>query len=270
MTIKILYLIQRRLPYSSALSHNYYEDAETEDKFYTPEEIIQHSVTTCKQFVHKSEEALIESNGGLSRPDVVVMLEKYHSGIRSCECPAHRAFRASSDVEFCDRLGRLIATPPMLTDHWGCELAETLLPFMFKKVGLGMSVQKSGPGSPYTVNFILQMPSGKAYHFTGYPDFSVNSKLSGCVLRYSMKGIGKQGFKKSCLAAIILHKDKTAQVAVAKLDTRQKSDQSCGAVTFQLMERVEPLDLTVPAELQIFARLLGRALKQAELDPGSE
>ena len=66
-----------------------------------------------------------------------------------------------------------------------------LFPFIFKKAGMKMSVQKSGPGSPYSVNFILQVLSGKSFHFTGYPDFTVNSKLSGCVLRYSMKGIGE-------------------------------------------------------------------------------
>ena len=139
---------------SSALRHSYYEDAETEDQFYTPEEgstLIQYSVQRISWNKHWPK-ATIDSIA----PILWCCLRN---------TAAHRAFCVNSDdVEFCNRLGQLIATPPM---HWGYELAETLLPFVFidKKVGLGMSVQKSGPGSPYTVNFVSQMPSGKAYHF---------------------------------------------------------------------------------------------------------
>ena len=54
---------------------------------------------------------------------------------------------------------------------------------------------------------------------------------------YTVGQFGKQGFRGKALATIIFHKDKTAQLAIAKLNMDNKSiEESCGSVTFQLNE----------------------------------
>ena len=82
-------------------------------------------------------------------------------------------------------------TPPKLSDHYGTEVACALLPTLLKKAGIDMSVRICKAGSPYTVNFILQMPSGFSYHFVGHPDFTFNIKPEGYVLRFTLKGVGE-------------------------------------------------------------------------------
>ena len=61
-----------------------------------------------------------------------------------------------------------------------------------------------------------------------------------------------------------LHKYKTVQLAMAKLNMDNKSiKESCGSVTFKLIERVEPLELKSASDMKTFACLLCGAMKQA-------
>lgn len=57
-----------------------------------------------------------------SKVDIAALVEKYPP---VCMCPAHVAFRESSNEFFCNCIGRLV---PILTDHFGGELVESLLP----------------------------------------------------------------------------------------------------------------------------------------------
>lgn len=90
-------------------------------------------VQIVKKKLSKSEQAQVESNAGLNRHDIVTILEKYHSGIQCCQCSAHISFRQNQDEGVLWRC--LNTIPPMLTDHWDWELAETLFPLIFKKAG---------------------------------------------------------------------------------------------------------------------------------------
>ena len=67
------------------------------------------------------------------------------------------------------------------------------------------------------------------------------------------------------LPAVVLHKDKSAQVAVAVLDrSNVTADNSVGKALFKLVERVEPLNLKDPEELSVFARCFCGAMKVAQ------
>ena len=69
------------------------------------------------------------------------------------------------------------------------RVAESLLPFLFQKAEYNTVMRKCRLGLPYLVNFILQMPSGRAYHFTGRPDFTINGNFTSSVVWFTMKGI---------------------------------------------------------------------------------
>ena len=136
--------------------------------------------------------------------------------------------------------------PSSFTDHYGNELAESLLPFLLQKAEIRHSIRKCGLGSPYSVNFVLQMPSERVYHFTGRPSFTINSPYMGTtVSRFTLQGIQSPPWRRKesktllsqagvyavgqfvkewaqeSLPAVVLHKDKTAQVAMANLDPSQ-------------------------------------------------
>ena len=83
--------------------------------------------------------------------------------------------------------------PSVLTDHYGGKLAEALLPFLLKKAEEQVNMRKCGLGSPYAVNFVLQIPSGRVYQFTGRPDFTMNAPYTGSVSRFTstLKGVGE-------------------------------------------------------------------------------
>ena len=69
----------------------------------------------------------------------------------------------------------------------------------------------------------------------------------------------------SSLAAVILHKDKSAQVAIASVKREKKSfPNSVGQVTFKVVERLDPIDLTSPDELRTFASLFCGVLKDVQ------
>ena len=274
---------------SSALNHDYYNEMTGDDKFFTLEEYRKKNTSVsqvCTGYFLRSKQA-VDNNECISLDDARTFVQDFSSFPKVCNCPAHEEFRQTDDDLYSDCLGRLISLPPMLTDHYGSELAELLLPFLFKKAEMKHSIRKCGLGSPYSVNFVLQMPSGRVYQFTGRPDFTINSPhLGTAVSRFTLQGIGeiqsppwrrresktaalsqagvytvgqfvKEGALES-LPAVVLHKDKTAQVAVAKLDRSQtmRSPDSLGVVSFKLVGQVDPIDLRDPNGLRTFSGLL--------------
>lgn len=272
---------------SSALNHEYHEEVSEEDKFFTPEEFQKNSrcmSRVCNRYALRSRQA-VERDDSISPAEARVLLEEYNTISKVCKCAAHEEFRQTTDVFYGDCLGRLIALPPILTDHYGGELAESLSPFILTKVDISAYVRKCGLESPYTVNFVLQMPSGRAYHFTRRPDFSLNAPHCESVSRYTLRGIGevqsppqrKKESKTAALSqagvytvgqfakekrlglylAIVLHKDKTAQVAVASLnDTQASLPNSLGTVTFKLVGQIDPMDLKNADDLRVFSGVL--------------
>lgn len=111
----------------------------------------------------------VENNAAIPSAVVGSLLDEYNGCAKVCQCPAHKSFRSTSNLLFSDCLGRL---PAVLTDHYGSELAEALLPFLFQRGEQRLAVRRCGLGSPYSVNFVLQLLSGQGvYQFTGRPDF---------------------------------------------------------------------------------------------------
>ena len=166
----------------------------------------------------------------------------------------------------------------------GVELATSLLPLILNRGSLLMSVKPSCAGTPYFVNFILQTPSGNSFHFTGRPDFTVDDKPCHYVLRYRARAVGETQSppdqKKNptrakqralsqagvyavgqlsslvpVMPAIVLFKDKTAQVAIASINSSSSSSsRSLGKVSFKFIdENIYPLNN--PTELKAFARI---------------
>ena len=158
----------------------------------------------------------------------------------------------------------------------------SLLPFLFDKASHNLLVRPCGIGSQYSVNFVLELPSGRAYHFTGRPDFSINSPHVRGISRFTLKGVGeiqspphRRGESKSAalsqagvytvgqftkpgtspyFPAIVIHKDKTAQVAMASLNGCEKRlEDSLGAVTFKLVGQVDPVDLKTEEGMLLFS-----------------
>ena len=130
------------------------------------------------------------------------------------------------------------------------------------------------------MNYILQLPSEKQKHFTGWPDFTITETTSRHVRRFRTKGIIKgigetqspPGVTKrtktetiaqtrvyACgqfiklrlatattkkIAVVILFKDKTVQVALPTLIAGcGKVPNSIGQVQYKVVECVDPTDL---------------------------
>ena len=272
---------------SSALSHSFYEEAREADKFFTPGEYrkcFSGISNVCHKYALRSKGA-VDNDEGISSAEAGSLLNEYMECSQVCCCPGHVEFRSTDDLFYSDCLGRLICLPPVLTDHYGGELVEALFPFLFQKAKQGMNVRKCGLGSPYTVNFVLQMPSGSVCQFTGRPDFSVNSSHAGAVVRFTLRGVGEiqsppwrrkesksaalsqagiytlgqfaNGAHSGPLPAIVIHKDKTAQVAIGRLNCDEKKvEHSLGTVTFRLIGQVDSLDLKDPRDLRVFSGFL--------------
>ena len=135
--------------------------------------------------------------------DVGNLLEEQKSYPKVCCCAAHSSFRSSSDRFLVKRstsdrfyansMNRLILLSPLLlNDHYGNELAVALLPFLLNKASdEDLMVNPCLPGSIYTVNFVLIMPSGRSYQFTGRPDFTIDSPYCGSIARFTLRGVGE-------------------------------------------------------------------------------
>ena len=91
------------------------------------------------------------------RVEAAAHLEKNPRPGLLCECLAHQAFRRTGGEE-AECLGTMISIAEPLNDHWGVELATSLLPLTLNRGSLVMTVKPSCGGSPYFVNFILKTP----------------------------------------------------------------------------------------------------------------
>lgn len=177
---------------------------EGEDKYFTPDKFTRVFVTRSQVwqgYCRKNDEA-VQHGTSISDADVGNLLEEYKSYPTVCCCAAHLSFRSSSDIFLAERstsdrfyansLNRLILLPPLLNDHYGYELAVALLPFLLNKVSDDdLMVNLCLPGSLYTVNFVLRMPLGRAYQFTGRPDFSIDSLYCSSIARFTLRGVGE-------------------------------------------------------------------------------
>ena len=255
------------------------------DPYYTPEEwelrhqlVERHLAEVCR-------------SGNLVSPTQVT---SYKEALGSaCHCVAHCAA--------LEWVWKLIDIPEPLTDDWGSKLVQVVLPLILKSAGLdAMDVEGCGQGSPYAVNFILQLPSGESQQLTGWPDFTVTQRYTSfaeqrilrshrvrrsqrlhgvgeiqsqptktaTIAQAGMYGVGqlaKRGTTR--MAVIILYKDKSAQVAVATMrqpvDPSTLYENSLGEVDYSMVESLDALSLKVAEDLQHFARIFVSTIKWA-------
>ena len=177
-----------------------------------------------------------------------------------------------------------------------------LLPYLLKAASL-KNVEFLGTRVGYkaAIQYMLRLPSGEESIFTGWPDFQLAQTFSFIERRLqkpvgpedrvravgeiqSPKGYSAESKTRAFaqagiytvgqftntttlnkLAAIVLYKDMSAHVAIAKLN-RQQSDvdtkmETVGEVTFKLVNSVNSFHLQNPQDLAKFASVFVTTLK---------
>ena len=91
-----------------------------------------------------------------------------------------------------------------MNDDSGNKLGSILIPIILEKANLAelLMFENCKQGSPYAVNYILQVPNGNATAFTGWPNFSIiktntvhrrrSARLAGIGEIQSLPGIGEK------------------------------------------------------------------------------
>ena len=269
---------------------------DAEDPYFTPDQwdkLTEKAKETLRGFAQ-----LVQ--GGEVPPSDHPLFDEYSAvETPTCKCIAH----ANLQYEW---IWRLLDIPEPVTDDWGTKLACALILLILETAAQhrllpACSVESSGSGSLYTVNFILQLPSGLAQQFTGWPDFTVTRRFtplaqerivtaysyskrsqrlcaigeiqsppgnSNCTKTETFAQAGIYGVRQLVrnaqkkMAVIILFKDKSAQVAVATAHSPVVPLQgSVGEVEYKCVERLDSLSLKDPSELQEFARILVSTMK---------
>ena len=99
-----------------------------------------------------------------------------------CECIAHRVEEDLNRFTYA-----LIEITPPLDDDSCYRLANHLLPFCMKISGLDITVEAVKQKSVTAVKYLLQLPSGETFLFSGWPDFQLLQYYSGISRRLRNK-----------------------------------------------------------------------------------
>ena len=96
------------------------------------------------------------------------------AAVCKCSCKAHLCDELYSSV-----VSQLVTIQPPLCDASGNLLPSVLLPYLFKAADLHNVMHRSAQsGTCGVVHFILRLPSGTDYMYTGWPDFHCIQKFS--------------------------------------------------------------------------------------------
>ena len=214
-----------------------------------------------------------------------------------CSCKAHTC----DDEQFYHNLSSLFLTHPPLTDDTGNQLASVLLSHVLKAAQLPrLNVCGPRAGTHGTVKYILRVPSGVEYLYSGWPDFQICHTFSkeeqqlrkpiGKGAQEAVCGIGEiqsspgnsTTAKSRALAqagiyalghfrnttvdriTIVLYKDITAHIALATIRRtkgEQDSQHVLGEVDFKLVHDVSPFNLRDASDLMKFSAVFIATLK---------
>ena len=174
-------------------------------------------------------------------------------------------------------VGELIDISESLNDDSGHKLASILIPLILEKADLAETVlfENCKQGSPYSINYILQLSNGETTTFTGWPDFTV-VKRSAPIYRRSARlvGIGEiqsppgitdksktagvgELTRTNKVTIVVFFKDKSAVVAISTIkDPEISFPNSIGEPSFQFVNRMDAMSLKDPAELKEFCNIL--------------
>ena len=258
--------------WATALNHKdmYDEESPILNPFFTPEQwkLKTDAILQMVEIIMTSDDRTITQNN----------LDDYRLlSLSTCQCVAHTNPKGGV-VEMID-----IHEP--LNDDSGNKLASILIPLILEKAGLAdtVSFENCKRGSPYTINYILQLSNGESTTFTGWPDFTIITKSAPIHRRSArLAGIGEiqspPGItEKSKTAAIaqagiygvgeltrtnkvtivMIFKDKSAVVAVSTIKPVEISlPNSLGEPSFQFVNRIDAMSLKNPAELKEFCNIL--------------
>ena len=132
------------------------------------------------------------------------------------------------------------------------KLASILIQLILEKAGLADTVtfENCKQGSPYTINYVLQIPNGEATTFTGWPDFSIITKSTAIRRRSArLAGIGEiqsqpRITKKSKTAAI-------AQAGIYGVGQLAKTNKITIVVIFKDKSTIVAMSSITPAETSL-------------------
>ena len=271
--------------FSSALNHDYDGDMDGEDKYFTPDKhtrLLLQEAKICRRYAQRSEEAVQQGTSILNTE-----AKSYWRSTKAVQKCVIVLLTWVSDIAVTD----FLRTDPAVTDSMRTVWDDWYRcpPYLTKSIDmswpgpychsswrLSSMINPCLPGSSYTVNFVMRI--------TDRPDFTIDRptvawsqdtpweergkcSLPGTRRRESttaaltQAGVYTVGqFMKQeayRLPAIILHKDKSVQVAMASLSGNDKtSDNSLGTVAFKLVGQMDPVDLKAPDGLRTFSGLL--------------
>ena len=199
--------------------------------------------------------------------------------LSTCQCVAHTNPKGW--------VGEMINIPEPLNDDSGNKLASILIPLILEKAGLAdtVSFETCRSGTPYTVNYMLQLSNGESTGFTGWPDFTIikrsvpilmhrrSARLAGigevqsppvitdksktaAIAQAGIYGVGELT-RANRVTIVVFFKDKSALVAVSTIKPAEISlPNSLGEPSFQFVNRMDAMSLKNPAELKEFCDIL--------------
>ena len=213
-----------------------------------------------------------------------------------CACEAHKC---NSDF-FTDILGVLVTLQPPLNDDSGNVFFSVFLTHVLKVADLTrLTVRGTRGGTLGSVRYILRLPSGTEYVYTGWPDLQIYQKFSyekrqlgeHVGLEETVRGVGEvqsppgtsnaaknRAFTQagiytlghfnnttnvSKLATVVLYKDFTAHVALATIRRAEggRAEGIIGDVTYKLVHGVNTFDLRAKEDIQTFSSVFIATLK---------
>ena len=206
--------------------------------------------------------------------------------VTMCDCHAHRFLKdPTANIRNKEDIAQIIRSKEPLTDDDGKEFAEAVVRLILDLSKAEGKIRQISLGSEYAVSYVL-LQGSQVTHYSGYPNHIVK-RPSGVGAAIILTGVGEtqsdnkdavlQGgiyavgeFRKPEskheIACIALHKNKSMNVMVAKLDTGctpatpSLVGNVLGRVTYKYVVDTVPLDLKVAETVGIFANRLVKTL----------
>ena len=280
-----------------ALSHEYYDDPDLIDPYFTAEEW-RRVTNKRRSMIDRAKELFEEDSPQLGVEEWMHDIDQ----LKLCECIAHQ-----DDENYQHCLSSLIEISVPLTDDSGNTLASKLTKFILDKTDQDNIEFKSCLlGSDSSVSYMLKLPSGKeilydAYIFRGHGDFILEQRFSLAERRIANRKIAKPSRvrasgavqslkgntttvktlsmaqagiyavgqlanlpfvpeKPKSIASVVLFKDLTACIALATLNPDTSNTDSFGSVEYKHINNIS-YNLREKNDLQQFANVFVSALK---------
>ena len=260
--------------WATALNHKdmYDEESPILSPYFTPEqwELKNTNISQLLDIIVSGEDRIVTQK---------IVDDHQALSLSNCQCVAHTNPKGG--------VGEMIDIPEPLNDDSGNKLASILIPLILEKAGLAdtVSFETCKSGTPYTINYILQLSNGESTSFTGWPDFTIikrsvpilihrrSARLAGigevqsppgitdksktaAIAQAGIYGVGELT-RTNKVTIVMFFKDKSAVVAVSTIKRAEISlPNSLGEPSFQFVNRMDAMSLKNPAELKEFCNIL--------------